>query len=238
MVSVFNIISLVVNSSTNNNNNDNNNNINDNQGNKNGAQNSESNTNNAMMAVTQVMQVPPGAGRRKRSIKNQSEKKGLKSTLVYKNKTLTLLPSDTEPIISSVLNDHIDETFLDEVGIGIMMCLNNWQYIYINESYTFLPKACLHRNLCEMNHNCALFGNGAKLVSTIVSNVIARNLAETDEEEDMFLIAAYRDDMLLQPCDYWYRETCPKEEWTSHTNNIKHLSRLVFASNFSKIFNQ
>ena len=67
LVSIFNIMSLIASSSTNNNNNDNNNNINDNQGNNNGGQNSESNTNNEIMAVTQVMQVPPGAGRRKRS---------------------------------------------------------------------------------------------------------------------------------------------------------------------------
>ena len=237
MVSVFNIISLVVNSSTNNNNNDNNNNINDNQGNENGASNIESNTNNAMMAVTQVMQVPPGAGRRKRSIIGKFENKNIKSNLIYRNKTLTLLHSDTEPIIASALNDNIDETFLDEVGIGVMMCLNNWQYIYINKSTTILPKSCLHRNLCEMNNNCALFGNGAKLVSTIVSNVIARDLSETDQEEEMFEMAAYRGAMLQQPCDYWYKETCPKTQWTSHTNDVKHLSRVALMVNISKINN-
>ena len=116
-----------------------------------------------------------------------------------------------------------------------MVCLNHGQFIYINESSTLLPKACLFRNLCEMNHNCALFGNGAKLVSTIVSNVIARNLSETDEEEEMFLIAAYNGDMLQQPCDYWYEATCPKKEWNSHTNNIKYLSRMALMENISEI---
>ena len=202
LVSIFNIISLVVNSSSNNNNNDNNSNINDNQGNENGAQNSESNTNNAMMAVTQVMQVPPGAGRRKRAITKDKEN-DYKSTLIFKNKTLSLAPSHSENINVSLLDDDIDAYFLDEVGIGIILSLNNWHYFNSNTSTSFLPKTCLYRNLCEMNYNCAMFGNGSKLVSTIVSHVIARDFSDSNEEEEMFLTAAKRGSMLNKQCDQW-----------------------------------
>ena len=220
MVSIFNIISLVVNSSTNINNNDNNNNINDNQGNENAAQNSESNTNNAMMAVTQVMQVPPGAGRRKRSIINY-ETNDMKTNLIFKNKTLSLAPSDTEHIYVSLLEDDINEYFLEEVGIGIILSLNNWYYFHVNGSKAALPKACFYRNLCEMNHNTAIFGSGAKLISTVVSHVIARDFSETDAEEEMFLKAARKGSSLEKQCHYWYEKACSTEEWDSHTNNIK-----------------
>ena len=188
MVSIFNIISLVANSSSNTNNNDNNNNINDNQGNDNGAQNAESNTNNGMMAVTQVMVVPPGAGRRKRSqhmLNNDSEH----STLFYRNNTVILNSPNTEPIVANI-STRIDTSFLDEVGIGVMLCLNNWHYIHINS--TSLKHHCLYRNLCEMNYNCAVFGDGAKLVCTLVSHVVARDLAQSDNDEKTFLQAANR----------------------------------------------
>ena len=249
MVSIFNIISLVVNSSTNNNNNDNNNNINDNQGNENGAQNSESNTNNAMMAVTQVMQVPPGAGRRKRST-TYPKTTDRNSTLIFHNDTLILSPFEAEPIVVPMSNENIDESFLDEVGIGILLSLNNWHYLNINASSKSLPKACVQRVLCEMNHNCALFGNGAKLVSKIISNVIARDLSEVDEEENMLLKAANRGSRQTKSCRHWYEKACSTKELTLHTNNVKgyvkslthdtnvenHLRGEDFQNNFLLIF--
>ena len=217
MVSILNIISLVSTSSSNNNNNDNNNNINDNQGNDNGAQNAESNTNNGMMAVTQVMQVPPGAGRRKRS-ENGTMSNQKHATLHFGNNTLTLKHSEADPIIAHI-SSHIDEAFLNQIGIGVIMSMNNWHYI--NTNFTHLTKPCLCRNLCEMSYNCAVFGDGAKLVSSIISHVISRDLAETDEEEIEFLKASDIGSRLIQSCESVYARSCQNHDWNFYTNNVR-----------------
>ena len=63
MLSILNIINILA---TNVNNNNNRNNINDNADNTNYAQNVESNANAGLELATQVLLVPPGAGRRKK----------------------------------------------------------------------------------------------------------------------------------------------------------------------------
>ena len=217
MVSIFNIISLVASSSTNNNNNDNNNNVNDNQGNNNAGQNSESNTNNDMMSVTQVMQVPPGAGRRKRS-QHTSMDDQKHSKLVCGSNVLILQPPDSEPIVSQISSD-VNESFLDDVAVGIMMSLNNWHYLHSN--FTFLSKHCILRNICEMSYNCAMFGPGAELVCTFISHVISRDIAQSDKEESTLLNAAAKGSRMGRSCESWYGKYCTHNDWSNYTNNVK-----------------
>ena len=54
VVSIFNLVSVVVNNNNNNNNNQNNNNVNGNQANGNSGQNSDTNANNQKMTINQV----------------------------------------------------------------------------------------------------------------------------------------------------------------------------------------
>ena len=221
LVSIFNIISLIANSSTNNNNNDNNNNINDNQGNNNGGQNSESNTNNEIMAVTQVMQVPPGAGRRKRS--NYMPKTEQQySTLLLENSKLILKPPNTTAIIQKI-PQNVKQTFLDEIAIGITMSLNGWYYIELGNlgKPLLTHRSCIFRNLCEMNYNCAVFGPGAKMVCSFATHVIARDLARTDDEETELLFAADNGSLMTRSCESQYKRGCPAPYWRKYTNMIR-----------------
>jgi hypothetical protein len=72
-----------------------------------------------------------------------------------------------------------------------------------------------------MSYNCAVFGDGAKLVSSIISHVISRDLAETDEEEIEFLKASDRGSRLIGSCESLYARSCENHDWNFYTNNIR-----------------
>ena len=173
------------------------------------------------MAVTQVMQVPPGAGRRKRS-NYMSKKEQRYSTLLLENGKLTLKPPNTTAIIQKI-PENVNETFLDEVAIGIMMSLNGWHYIELGNIGKPLstPTSCIFRNLCEMNYNCAVFGPGAKMVCSFATHVIARDLAKTDDEETELLFASENGSLMARSCESLYDLGCPAPYWRNYTNIIR-----------------
>ena len=173
------------------------------------------------MAVTQVMQVPPGAGRRKRS--NYLPKKEQQySMLLLENSKLILKPPNTTAIIQKIPK-YVKETFLDEIAIGITMSLNGWYYIELGNlgKPLLTHRSCIFRNLCEMNYNCAVFGPGAKMVCSFASHVIARDLARTDDEETELLFAADNGPLMTRSCESQYKRGCPAPYWRKYTNMIR-----------------
>jgi hypothetical protein len=217
-MSIFNIINLVA---SNVNNNNNRNNINDNSGNLNTADNSESNANSNAETATQVMMVPPGVGRRKRHDNNELDD-DMRGELLA-NGTLIRL-SFGEDIASIDLSPFcVNEAFLEEVPLGIVMALNAWN---VAERYNSTV-ACHNRNLCELGLNCAVFGPGSTVVGKLAAPVMARWIASNDAEE-VALIEAFNTGVALEDCHKFYGDDCQLTEWNNQLVRMKSEAQCEF----------
>ena len=151
VVSIFNLASLVVNTSNNNNNQ--NNNVNSNQGNGNGAQNSASNANSDSATVNQVMLVPPGVGRRKRDANAPC-----RLELTKTKEGFLRLSLDKDYVVHNFSIEDI--YFKESMALGA---------VYLMQS---LLKANNTPDMTQVVKECQEFGSGAELVCSFVVKVL------------------------------------------------------------------